>query len=74
MVFGYENKNTWEKHNTEDFFGLKWELSGFDVAWENSWYFAMLLLISLQNVTTQIWLVPLIGWNILPTWYNQSGA
>ena len=23
MVFGYENKNIWEKHNTEDFFGPK---------------------------------------------------
>ena len=62
------------KKTTEDFFYPKWELSGFFVAWENNWHFAMLLLISLQNVTTQIWLVPLIGWKILPTWYNQSEA
>lgn len=34
----------------------------------------MLPLISPWNVTTQFWLVPLIGWKKLPTWYNQSEA
>ena len=61
-------------------------LVGFLIAWENSLHFAIPLLVSPQNdvwemsaeipywwrVTTQNWIVLLIGWSKFPTWHNQS--
>ena len=59
-----------------------------DLAWENSWHFATLPLVSPPNdiwetsteipywwcTTTQIWVVLLIGWIKFPAWpTNQSG-
>ena len=58
------------------------------VAWENSWHLATLPLVSPTNdvwemsaeipywwcITTQIWVVLLIGWIKFPTRHNQSVA
>ena len=63
-------------------------LSGNALAWENSQHLATLPLVSLPNdvwetsaeipywwhVTTQMWVVFLIGWIKFPWWYGQSKA
>ena len=58
------------------------------MAWENSCHFTLPPLVPLRNdiweirteipywwhVTTQIWVVLLIGWNKFPRWHDQSEA
>ena len=66
--------------------GFFFRMSGKCFAWENSWHFAMLSLVSLPSdvwetnaeipywwrISTQIWVVLLIGCATWEIWFNQS--
>ena len=78
----YSLKNIYSRH---EFILIN---TSVDLAWENSWHFATLPLVSPPNdiwetsteipywwcTTTQIWVVLLIGWIKFPTRYDHSEA